>query len=97
MRIFQEETFGPAVSVASSTRHMMRLAVTNGTLRRPGKTHPMMLEHYQETKNLMVGYAQQAEGFVKGLRLRMRIAIGDQSRMQKPLSNLILLLRTQSG
>lgn len=27
------------------------------------ETHPMMLEHYQQTKNLLVGYAQNAKGF----------------------------------
>jgi len=27
------------------------------------ETHLMMLEHYQQTKNLLVGYAQSAKGF----------------------------------
>ena len=62
MRIFQEETFGPAVSVAK----LYPAHAAFGGYKQSGigrETHPMTLEHYRETKNLMVGYAQQAKGF----------------------------------
>lgn len=83
MRIFQEETFGPAVSVAK----FYPAHAAFGGYKQSGigrETHPMMLEHYQETKNLWSVMPSRPKGSSEGLRLRMRIAIGDQSRMELP-------------
>jgi aldehyde dehydrogenase len=110
MRIFQEEIFGPVVSVASFTDYDDAISIANDTLyglgagvwSREGNTayragrdiqagrvwvncyhvypahaafggykqsgigrenHKMMLDHYQQTKNLLVSYSQQAQGF----------------------------------
>ena len=110
MRIFQEEIFGPVVSVASFTDYDDAIAQANDTLyglgagvwTRNGNTayragrdikagrvwtncyhqypahaafggykqsgigrenHKMMLEHYQQTKNLLVSYSTKALGF----------------------------------
>ncbi len=110
MRIFQEEIFGPVLSVARFSDYDEAIGIANDTLyglgagvwTRDGATayragraiqagrvwtntyhdypahaafggykqsgigrenHLMMLEHYQQTKNLLVGYAQQAKGF----------------------------------
>ncbi|KQR99480.1 aldehyde dehydrogenase [Williamsia sp. Leaf354] len=110
MRIFQEEIFGPVLSVATFSDYAEAMSIANDTLyglgagvwSRDGATayragreiqagrvwtntyhdypahaafggykasgigrenHLMMLEHYQQTKNLLVGYAQGAKGF----------------------------------
>lgn len=110
MRIFQEEIFGPVLSVTKFSDYADALSIANDTLyglgagvwTRDGATayragreiqagrvwtntyhdypahaafggykqsgigrenHLMMLEHYQQTKNLLVGYAQEAKGF----------------------------------
>ena len=110
MRIFQEEIFGPVVSVASFKDYDDAISIANDTLyglgagvwSRDGNTayragrdiqagrvwvncyhvypahaafggykqsgigrenHKMMLDHYQQTKNLMVSYSQKAQGF----------------------------------
>ena len=110
MRIFQEEIFGPVVSVATFSGYDDALATANDTLyglgagvwSRDGNTayragrdiqagrvwvnnyhaypahaafggykasgigrenHKMMLDHYQQTKNLLVSYSENAQGF----------------------------------
>ena len=110
MRIFQEEIFGPVVSVATFSDYADALATANDTLyglgagvwSRDGNTayragreiqagrvwvnnyhaypahaafggykssgigrenHKMMLDHYQQTKNLLVSYKETADGF----------------------------------
>ncbi|MGB6181197.1 MAG: aldehyde dehydrogenase family protein [Rhodococcus sp. (in: high G+C Gram-positive bacteria)] len=110
MRIFQEEIFGPVVSVASFTDYDDAIAQANDTLYGLGagvwsrdggiayragrdiqagrvwtntyhqypahaafggykqsgigrENHKMMLDHYQQTKNLLVSYAPKAQGF----------------------------------
>jgi len=110
MRIFQEEIFGPVVSVATFRDQEEALALANDTLYGLGagvwtrdvntayrmgreiqagrvwtncyhaypahaafggykvsgigrETHKMMLEHYQQTKNLLVSYSPDALGF----------------------------------
>ncbi|MBP2365343.1 aldehyde dehydrogenase [Pseudonocardia parietis] len=110
MRIFQEEIFGPVVSVARFTDYDDAMKIANDTLyglgagvwSRDGGTayragrdiqagrvwvnnyhqypahaafggykqsgigrenHKMMLDHYQQTKNLLVSYSQKAMGF----------------------------------
>jgi aldehyde dehydrogenase len=110
MRIFQEEIFGPVVSVTSFSDEADALKIANDTLYGLGagvwtrdgarayragreiqagrvwtncyhaypahaafggykqsgvgrETHLMMLEHYQQTKNLLVSYAPKALGF----------------------------------
>jgi aldehyde dehydrogenase len=110
MRVFQEEIFGPVVSVCSFSDYDDAIAIANDTLyglgagvwSRDGNTayragrdiqagrvwvncyhvypahaafggykqsgigrenHKMMLDHYQQTKNLLVSYSQKAQGF----------------------------------
>ncbi|WP_413336034.1 aldehyde dehydrogenase family protein [Brevibacterium sp. GP-SGM9] len=110
MRIFQEEIFGPVVSVATFSDYDNAIATANDTLyglgagvwSRNGNTayragrdiqagrvwvnnyhaypahaafggykasgigrenHLMMLDHYQQTKNLLVSYAESKQGF----------------------------------
>ncbi len=110
MRIFQEEIFGPVVSVARFDDYADAIKTANDTLyglgagvwARNGNTayragrdiqagrvwvnnyhaypahaafggykqsgigrenHKMMLDHYQQTKNLLVSYSEQAQGF----------------------------------
>jgi aldehyde dehydrogenase len=110
MRIFQEEIFGPVVSVTSFDDEADALKIANDTLYGLGagvwtrngsrafrvgraikagrvwtncyhaypahaafggykqsgigrENHKMMLDHYQQTKNLLVSYAQSAVGF----------------------------------
>jgi len=110
MRIFQEEIFGPVVSVTSFSGMDEALAIANETLYGLGagvwsrdgnvayrmgrgikagrvwtncfhlypahaafggykqsgigrETHKMMLDHYQQTKNLLVSYSPKALGF----------------------------------
>jgi len=110
MRIFQEEIFGPVVSVARFSDYDEAIKIANDTLyglgaavwSRDGATayragrdiqagrvwvnnyhaypahaafggykqsgigrenHKMMLDHYQQTKNLLVSYSQNAQGF----------------------------------
>jgi aldehyde dehydrogenase len=110
MRIFQEEIFGPVVSVTTFKTDDEALEIANDTLYGLGagvwsrdggvayragrdiqagrvwtntyhqypahaafggykqsgigrENHLMMLEHYQQTKNLLVSYAQKAQGF----------------------------------
>ncbi|QKT05920.1 aldehyde dehydrogenase family protein [Gordonia sp. X0973] len=110
MRIFQEEIFGPVLSVTSFTDYDNAIEIANDTLYGLGagvwsrngavayragrdiqagrvwtntyhdypahaafggykqsgigrENHLAMLEHYQQTKNLLVGYAQSAKGF----------------------------------
>ncbi|MGB9251017.1 MAG: aldehyde dehydrogenase, partial [Mycobacterium sp.] len=110
MRIFQEEIFGPVVSVASFKDYDDAISIANDTLyglgagvwSRDGNTayragrdiqagrvwvncyhvypahaafggykqsgfgrenHQMMLDHYQQTKNLLVSYSPKAQGF----------------------------------
>jgi len=110
MRIFQEEIFGPVVSVTTFKDTEEALAIANDTLYGLGsgvwtrdvntayrmgreiqagrvwtncyhaypahaafggykmsgigrETHKMMLGHYQQTKNLLVSYSDQALGF----------------------------------
>ncbi len=110
MRIFQEEIFGPVVSVTSFTDYDDAIDIANDTLyglgagvwSRNGNTayragrdikagrvwtncyhqypahaafggykqsgigrenHLMMLDHYQQTKNLLVSYSNKAQGF----------------------------------
>ncbi|MBT0567696.1 aldehyde dehydrogenase family protein [Williamsia sp. CHRR-6] len=110
MRIFQEEIFGPVLSVTSFSDYAEAMSIANDTLYGLGagvwsrdgatayragreiqagrvwtntyhdypahaafggykqsgigrETHKMMLDHYQQTKNLLVGYAQSAKGF----------------------------------
>ena len=109
MRIFQEEIFGPVVSVTSFSDYDDAISIANDTLyglaagvwSRDGNTayragrdiqagrvwvncyhaypahaafggykqsgigrenHKMMLDHYQQTKNLLVSYSEQANG-----------------------------------
>ena len=110
MRIFQEEIFGPVVSVAKFSDYDDGITIANDTLyglgaavwSRDGNTayragrdiqagrvwvnnyhaypahaafggykqsgigrenHKMMLDHYQNTKNMLVSYSQNAQGF----------------------------------
>ena len=110
MRIFQEEIFGPVVSVTTFKDEEEALAIANDTLYGLGagvwsrdmntafrmgrgiqagrvwtncyhaypahaafggykgsgigrETHKMMLDHYQQTKNLLVSYSAKALGF----------------------------------
>jgi aldehyde dehydrogenase len=110
MRIFQEEIFGPVVSVTTFTTPAEALEIANDTLYGLGagvwtrdantayrigrgvkagrvwtncyhaypahaafggykksgigrETHKMMLDHYQQTKNLLVSYGEKALGF----------------------------------
>ncbi len=110
MRIFQEEIFGPVVSVTSFSDYANAIEIANDTLYGLGagvwsrdggvayragrdiqagrvwtntyhqypahaafggykqsgigrENHRMMLDHYQQTKNLLVSYAQKAQGF----------------------------------
>ncbi|MCC9173433.1 acetaldehyde dehydrogenase ExaC [Arthrobacter sp. zg-Y179] len=110
MRIFQEEIFGPVVSVTRFSDYGEAMAIANDTLyglgagvwSRDGNTayragrdiqagrvwvnnyhaypahsafggykssgigrenHAMMLDHYQQTKNLLVSYAENKQGF----------------------------------
>jgi aldehyde dehydrogenase len=110
MRIFQEEIFGPVVSVTTFKDRDDALALANDTLYGLGagvwtrdgslaytmgrgiqagrvwtncyhaypahaafggykqsgigrETHKMMLDHYQQTKNLLVSYSPRALGF----------------------------------
>jgi aldehyde dehydrogenase len=110
MRIFQEEIFGPVVSVTTFKDEEEALAIANDTLYGLGagvwtrdmntafrmgrgiqagrvwtncyhaypahaafggykqsgigrENHKMMLDHYQQTKNLLVSYSEQALGF----------------------------------
>ena len=110
MRIFQEEIFGPVVSVTSFTDYDDAIRIANDTLYGLGagvwsrdgntayragrdikagrvwtncyhmypahaafggykqsgigrETHKMMLDHYQQTKNLLVSYSNKAQGF----------------------------------
>jgi aldehyde dehydrogenase len=110
MRVFQEEIFGPVVSVTTFKNQSDALAIANDTLYGLGagvwsrdintcyrmgrgiqagrvwtncyhaypahaafggykqsgigrETHKMMLEHYQQTKNLLVSYSPKALGF----------------------------------
>jgi len=110
MRIFQEEIFGPVVSVTSFNDFDDAIAIANDTLYGLGagvwsrdggvayragraikagrvwtntyhqypahaafggykqsgigrENHKMMLDHYQQTKNLLVSYAPKAQGF----------------------------------
>ncbi len=110
MRIFQEEIFGPVVSVTSFSDYAEAISLANDTLYGLGagvwsrdggvayragrdieagrvwtntyhqypahaafggykqsgigrENHHMMLDHYQQTKNLLVSYAPKAQGF----------------------------------
>ncbi|EME21193.1 aldehyde dehydrogenase [Rhodococcus triatomae] len=110
MRIFQEEIFGPVVSVTSFKDYADAISIANDTLYGLGagvwsrdgsvayragrdieagrvwtntyhqypahaafggykqsgigrENHHMMLDHYQQTKNLLVSYAPKAQGF----------------------------------
>ncbi|WP_018333199.1 acetaldehyde dehydrogenase ExaC [Actinomycetospora chiangmaiensis] len=110
MRIFQEEIFGPVLSVAKFTDYADAMKIANDTLYGLGagvwsrdtntayragreiqagrvwvnnyhqypahaafggykqsgigrENHKMMLDHYQQTKNLLVSYSQNAMGF----------------------------------
>lgn len=110
MRVFQEEIFGPVVTVTSFTDYDEAISIANDTLyglgagvwSRDGNTayragrdikagrvwtncyhqypahaafggykqsgigrenHKMMLDHYQQTKNLLVSYSNNAQGF----------------------------------
>ena len=111
MRVFQEEIFGPVVSVTTFKTEEEALAIANDTILRPRRgrvdarhhrapiawaaasrraasgptaitlypahaafggykqsgigreTHKMMLDHYQQTKNLLVSYSPKALGF----------------------------------
>ncbi|NNH71306.1 aldehyde dehydrogenase [Nocardia uniformis] len=110
MRIFQEEIFGPVVSVTSFADYADAIKIANDTLYGLGagvwsrdgavayragrdieagrvwtntyhqypahaafggykqsgigrENHRMMLDHYQQTKNLLVSYASKAQGF----------------------------------
>src|SRR5215475_9159743 len=91
MRIFQEEIFGPVVSVTKFKDENDALSIANDTLYGLGagvwtrngnrayrahaafggykqsgigrETHKMMLDHYQQTKNILVSYSTKALGF----------------------------------
>ena len=110
MRIFQEEIFGPVVSVTTFKDEAEALSIANDTLYGLGagvwsrdantcyrmgrgiqagrvwvnnyhsypahaafggyknsgigrETHKMMLNHYQQTKNVLVSYAEEPDGF----------------------------------
>jgi aldehyde dehydrogenase len=110
MRVFQEEIFGPVVTVASFSDYDDAMSIANDTLyglgagvwSRDGNTayragrdiqagrvwvncyhvypahaafggykqsgigrenHKMMLDHYQQTKNMLVSYSEKAQGF----------------------------------
>ena len=90
MRIFQEEIFGPVLSVTTFKDDAEALEIANDTLYGLGsgvwtncyhlypahaafggykksgigrETHKMMLDHYQQTKNLLVSYSPKALGF----------------------------------
>ena len=66
MRIFQEEIFGPVLSVTTFKDDAEALAIANDTpwgLGAGGKTHKVMLDHYQQIKNLLVSDSPKALGF----------------------------------
>jgi aldehyde dehydrogenase len=74
MRVFQEEIFGPVVSVTSFDGYDDAIEIANvypahaafGGYKQSGigrETHKMMLAQYQQTKNLLVSYDPNPMGF----------------------------------
>jgi aldehyde dehydrogenase len=58
MRVFREELFGPV--------HAYPAHAAFGGYKESGigrETHKAMLDHYQQTKNLLVSYSPNALGF----------------------------------
>jgi len=74
MRVFQEEIFGPVVAVTTfkagrvwtNCYHLYPAHAAFGGYKKSGvgrETHKMMLDHYQQTKNLLVSYDINPLGF----------------------------------
>ncbi len=85
MKIFQEEIFGPVLSVATFKDFDDAMKIANDTIYGLGagdhiypahaafggykksgigrENHRMMLDHYQQTKNLLVSYSTKPAGF----------------------------------
>jgi aldehyde dehydrogenase len=73
MRVFQEEIFGPVLAVTTFRDEAEAIEIANDTLYGLGagvwtrdgsrETHKMMLEHYSQTKNLLVSYSTKPLGF----------------------------------
>ncbi|KHD09221.1 aldehyde dehydrogenase [Candidatus Thiomargarita nelsonii] len=62
MRIFQEEIFGPVLSVTTFKDEAEALEIANDTLY-GRETHKMMLNHYRHTKNVLISYDKNKLGF----------------------------------
>jgi acyl-CoA reductase-like NAD-dependent aldehyde dehydrogenase len=66
MRVFQEEIFGPVVRVWTNCYHAYPPHAAFGGHKKSGigrETHKMMLNHYQQTKHVLVNYSTKALGF----------------------------------
>jgi aldehyde dehydrogenase len=65
MRVFQEEIFGPVLAV-TNCYHQYPAGAAFGGYKVSGisrENHRMMLDHYSQTKNLMVSYSTKPLGF----------------------------------
>ena len=66
MRIFQEEIFGPVAGVTTFRDEKEAIEIAFGGYKQSGvgrETHKMMLEHYQQTKNVLVSHDPNPMGF----------------------------------
>ena len=66
MRVFQEEIFGPVVRVWTNCYHAYPSHAAFGGYKKSGighETQKMMLDHYQQIKNVLVSYSTKALGF----------------------------------